>query len=397
MVMWISRNILEVREDPVLRAYGAFLAVTHVLTFIFWSFGGVSLIDILTSPEPVCWPFWAECFQYRFLSPDGVYWFLRAYLVMSLVSVLLFAKRSWATAAWWVFLALNLVKLLVVAQDFQLRLNQHYMAGVAAIAFLFLPGKRKLLKILIALFYFWAGLLKINQEWISGAALYRPIWLFTGAWIPVACTYVIVLEIVFVWGLFSRKTWVWGATLAQLILFHIFSWPVVGFFYPTLMFALLAIYVLDRWGEGQNVADRMRWPSYLFLGVFSAAQLVPYMMPGDSALTGEGRMFGVHMFDALIQCEATALLRKSDGTTAKRDLYRPMAPRTHCDPIVYWNRANALCRSNEKGRDFSDFDLLLRSRKTSQGQMAVVIDLKNYCASSPAYRVWRHNEWIFSK
>src|SRR5262249_35968838 len=149
-----------------------------------------------------------------------------------------------------------------------------------------------------------------NHEWLSGAALYKPIWFFTGAWLPVACTYVVVLEIVLVWGLFSKKNWIFWLTMVQLGLFHIFSWPVVGFFYPTLMFALLAIYLFDHFLVQDEAQKRtLTWLSYAFLALFSAAQVMPHLMPGDSALTGEGRIFGVHMFDALVQCEAYALLK----------------------------------------------------------------------------------------
>ncbi|HSA59028.1 MAG TPA: hypothetical protein VLJ37_05015 [bacterium] len=393
--MWIRRHIEEIRDDPVLRAFGALLAFTHVLTFITWWKGPLDLITVLTSREVICWPFWEDCFRARFLSPDGVYWLLRAYLALSVASMVLFARRRWAALAWWFVLGLTLLKLAIVLQDFQLRLNQHYMAGVASFAFLFVPEKRRFLKVLIAFFYFWAGLLKLDPEWLSGAALYLPLWFFAGKWLPVVCTYVVVLEIVLVWGIFARKGWIFWGTFAQLLLFHVMSWPVVGFFYPTLMFCLLAIYPLDRSFRSAPAftGGFTKW-GYAFLALFSLAQLVPHFMPGDSALTGEGRLFGVHMFDALVQCEAYAVLRRPDGSSARMNLYKPMAARIHCDPIVYWNRARALCRSPEHGTRFTDFDLVLDSRRSTQTAATPVIRLENYCASNPAYRTWRHNEWI---
>ncbi|HEX5035828.1 MAG TPA: hypothetical protein VFX30_01570 [bacterium] len=390
----LRATIEEIRNDPVLRIYGFCLAVTHILTFLFWR-GGYDLVSLLTAPEPMCWPFWADCFRYRFLSPDGVYWLLRGYLFLSLIAGGLFTRKKWVAAAWWMFLAVNLLKLAVVLQDFQLRLNQHYMAGLACLAFLFVPGKRRFLKILIAFFYFWAGVLKLDPEWLSGAALYRPVWFFTGRWLPVICTYVVVLEIVFVWGLFSRRRWIFWTTLAQLLVFHVFSWPVVGYFYPTLMFCLLTIYPMDfvRPAAGTE-PKRFGRLGYAFLGVFSLAQLVPYAMPGDSALTGEGRIFGVHMFDALVQCEAYALLKETAGTERKLNLHRNWAARIHCDPVVYWNRARALCRSEGRGTVFKDFDLILNARRSTETELKPVLAVENFCATDPAYRVWRHNEWI---
>ena len=54
------------------------------------------------------------------------------------------------------------------------------MAFWACFVYLLIPGKRDAVRLLLVLFYFWAGTLKVNWEWISGAALYRPLWFFTG-------------------------------------------------------------------------------------------------------------------------------------------------------------------------------------------------------------------------
>ena len=54
---------------------------------------------------------------------------------------------------------------------------------------------------MVVLFYFWAGLLKFNSEWLSGAALYKKPWLLPTGALPLACAYVLALETVFSWGL----------------------------------------------------------------------------------------------------------------------------------------------------------------------------------------------------
>ena len=110
--------------------------------------------------------------------------------------------------------------------------------------------------------------------------------------VPVACAYVIVLESVLVFGLFSRRRWLFWGTLAQLLLFHVISYPVVGFFYPALMAALLSIFPLARLvgreSEGPSLAALGRGlepiPTYALLAGFSALQLVPLPVsgrPGD--------------------------------------------------------------------------------------------------------------------
>lgn len=393
----IHRNIDEIREDPVLRVYGACLAATHVLTFFYWKFS-FSLEKVLaTSSEVICWPFWEDCHVFRqgaLAYADWNVWLL-VYLAAAVTCAFLFLLRRGCGVAWWGFLALNLFKLAIVVQDFQLRLNQHYMAGIACMAFLMIPGKRRFLRLLIVFFYFWAGLLKLNREWLSGAALYKPVWFFTGGMLPVACVYVVVLEILLVWGLFSKRRSFFWATLVQLLIFHVFSWPVVGFFYPTLMFCLLALYPLDRLITSREQIP-FSGPASLFLGIFSLAQMVPWLMPGDSALTGEGRFFGVHMFDALAQCEGYAVLKKADGTSRKVNLYRTMAARIHCDPIVYFHRAKALCRSPEHGTVFTDLDLFLNVGLKTDSQLKPLIHFEDFCRKNPSYRWWRHNGWILT-
>jgi len=60
------------------------------------------------------------------------------------------------------------------------------------------------------------------------------------------CVYVIVLELGVTWGLLARRAWIFWTALAQFLVFHALSWQVVGFFYPLLMFAILAIFPLSR-------------------------------------------------------------------------------------------------------------------------------------------------------
>ena len=354
------------------------------------------------SLAPLCWPFWEDCFRYRWLSPGAVDGLLWLYLVLAILAGILFVKKQTVTWAWGLFLFLSALKIFFLFQDFQLRLNQHYMVGFASLAFLFFPGKREVLKILIALFYFFSGTLKLNWEWVSGSALYKPILFFSGKLLVAACTYVVILELILIWGIFASRAWIFWATFFQLILFHVVSWQVVGFFYPTVMLCLLAIYPLSRlipsekmdptiWKARLRALPRSSW---VFLGGFSLLQLWPAFIPGDSSVTGEGRIFGVHMFDARLECEAYAVLKRGPGETKKIDLKSSMATRIQCDPLVYFDRAKALCRLRQPHQGFTDFDLFLNSKKQTEAELRPVIAIENFCATDPDYKIWRHNPWI---
>jgi hypothetical protein len=261
--------------------------------------------------------------------------------------------------------------------------------------------------VLVTLFYFWAGTLKLNWEWVSGAGLYRPMWPFSGAGVIVACVYVIVLELGVAWGLLAQRAWIFWAAFAQFLVFHALSWQVVGFFYPLLMFAILAIFPLSRLvpppdpPEGLLAAlsrGREARSVYALAVLFSVLQLIPYAFPGDRALTGQGRLYALHMFDARATCVGWAELHNADGTTTRRDLKLPLDTRIACDPIVYFNRARNLCRQRDAGRAaFEDLDLFLSARRSSDGEMKRVIDTKGFCAKRERYDPFRHNAWILTE
>ena len=299
---------------------------------------------------------------------------------------------------------LELVKIAIIVQDYRLRLNQHYMAFFVALAFLLFPAKRRVLQYLIVLFYFWAGTLKLNREWLTGAALYRQefLWL-PQALIPAACAYVVVLETILSFGLLARRAWIFWATLGQLALFHAMSWPIVGSFYPSLMFCLIAIFPLSRlWPVGAD------WPSfasierglelrstYALLATFSLLQLVPYAFPGDSAITGEGRLFALHMFDARVACEAHLTLHDAQGGTQLVQITTDRGPvRSRCDPLVHFNVARAFCREGAASGGWTDLDLFLQSRRATEPTLRPVIQIERFCAANPSYDVWRPNPWI---
>ena len=398
------RNVEEIWADPVLRIYGEALAFVHVLTFIHWE--RASLLRRVLSPGtiPICWPFFEECHRFRVLGPAGVEALLWGYLALAGAALLLFTRQWTAKAAYVALVTLELVKVLIIVQDYRLRLNQHYMAFFVALVFLAFPAKRRLLQYLIVAFYFWAGTIKLNREWLSGASLYRRefLWL-PDSLVPAACVYVVVLETILVFGLLARRPWVFWATLAQLALFHVMSWPIVGFFYPSLMFALLAIFPLARIfsieaDERPSLArierGLERRSTYALLAGFSLLQVVPYAFPGDSVITGEGRLFALHMFDAQVVCESQVALHDGRGGTRRVKVVTAGTARVRCDPIVHFNIARAFCREGAASSGWTDLDLSLRSRRLTEATLRPVVQIDRFCEANPTYDLWRHNAWI---
>jgi hypothetical protein len=336
------------------------------------------------------------------LTTTGVEVILWSYLALALLAMALFARRSSVRFAYLCLLLLEVAKVLVIVQDYRLRMNQHYMAFFVALVFLALPGKRRLLQYLIVLFYFWAGTLKLNRDWLSGEAIgLRRAWL-PAALVPAAAAYVIVLECVLIFGLFSRRRWLFWATLAQLVLFHVMSYPITGFYYPSLMIALLSLFPLSRvmGDEADRPSLVTLWtgrealPTYALLTGFSVLQLVPHMFPGDSAITGEGRLFALHMFDARVVCEAHVTLHDGQGGSRRLRIAARAPTRVRCDPIVYLSVARALCRQGAEHGRWTDLDLSLRSRRATESELRPVVELDGFCRRNVSYDVWRPNAWI---
>lgn len=139
---------------------------------------------------------------------------------------------------------------------------------------------------------------------------------------------------------------------------------------------------------------RSSWTSATaVLAVFAMAQTTPRLYPGDSALTGQGRMFAIHMFDALVTCESTLTFRSSTAETTVRMRPQFTYPRIACDPLVYFQLARAECRARRIESPGEDFDLLLRSRAGGVPAHQTVVDIPRFCASGTSYSVFG-NEWI---
>jgi len=387
--------------DPVSKAYGWSLLGTHAVVWVFFARTGI-LSSVTVGVEPYCWPYFETCWQWRLPSQAMAASVLIGYLVVGLAAgAALWHRRM--RVFWWGLVALNLSLFAIVSLDYRLRANEFYMLFWVNGVFLVWPHRRWAVPVGIVSCYFWAGVLKLNVEWLSGAGLYRPLWWIPESWTPAACAYVVILEMGMIWGLLARSLWILVAVLVELALFHVQSLSQIHWFYPLLMAAILSWFVIDRLtGTNEGRADlgrlvrgRAPWSAYALMGLFGALQLAPHAYRGDSTLTGQGRVFALHMFEARQQCIVTATVASTGDVLERIDLkVERLPPRMICDPVVYFSRAQNLCRTR-RGRDPAfDFHLVMDAKRTTDLEYQRIVDAPSFCAAKYEYRLFANNEWL---
>jgi len=394
----LARWLLEIEREPAVRWYGVALGLAHLLVFCHWTFAQSATRLLGPEAMPVCWPFFEGCAGWRGLSEGSVGGVLFGYAALAVAMLAAFVARRlrWAYGLSWVVVVLHAA---ITLQDYRLRLNQHYMLLWVGLVFLLAARKRLALQALLVAFYFWAALLKLNGDWLSGQALGGALPLLVPrSLLPAACAYVVALEILAGFGLFSRRPLLFWGTLLQLGLFHAVSFSVVGFFYPILMALLLSLFWLSRrWPEPMVEEGQRRWrPALISVGLFSLFQLWPLTFPGDPTLTGQGRALSLHMFDAKVGCRAVATLHFRDRAPQAMAMTSRLPGRIACDPLVYFHFARAVCAEQAKSSAFRDLDWTLDSRRGGQGPLSRVVDLREFCRSDTHYSALFANPWIQS-
>jgi hypothetical protein len=380
----------ELQTNKSLRFFGGMLCIAHIVTAARWAFTNDMYRFLMPSVDSTCWPFFSSCAEYKVLSDTGSLIVVGVYALLSLCLALAFwSNRASGSKLAVGFTLLWALKGSVMACDYHYRHNANYMHFLVSLAFLVGPNRKITCQWMLVLFYFWAGTLKLNHEWLSGADLYAVPYLVPAALIPTSVIYVVVLEIVISWCLLARSQVICRLALFQFVIFHILSWGSVGFFYPLMMLCLLTIFMF---------ADREKVTKRVIIGLavyglsFSMLQVPHWVLSKDSAITGEGRFLSLDMFDALVQCIPAASI-EANGTKTYVPLIRPGdEPRIRCEPSVVLEYAKNLC--HRRGTSQTKIGVSLYSKRSSNPQWYKVIDLENVCSLDISYSSFSHNSWI---
>ncbi len=378
--IFLKRNVEEIRNSTALRWYGIFLSGTHILSFFFWNAASFNVAKVLSDDVPVCWTFNPSCGSWRPLPAMVTESALYGLLLLAIIAAILFIFEKYVSWAYAGLMTATFLKLLIMFQDYRMMGNYHYMAHIALFVFLFLPRKIEFAKYFVVGFYVAASLIKFNMDWLGGHALLRPS-IFSGKLLELSLAYVVLLELLGSWFLLSKRACFFWLSLAQFILFHIFSWHIVGYFYPCIMFCLLSIFVLNKIFP-EKTSDKNPspfWGSMAF-AAFSICQLIPLVFYPDSAITGKGRLLSLNMLDARAVCENKVFVKDHETTYQTSLTASVHGIRVRCDPLVYIYEAQALCKKLQSDRPQIDLDLALYARRSSDTKFDEVLKLKSVCS-----------------
>ena len=362
-------------NDFELRLLGAGLAFTHVLTFLYWDRGQV-ITDTLNDPVRVCWSFYQNCSEGLKFEVGTVRAFFLGYLLLSLfvIHIFLFTKRAWLGQA--LLFLLFVYKAFWFFQDYRLMGNYHYMTFWLAGAYLFSRDRKYQSILMVVLFYFCSGWLKCSNEWLSGAALIgKPI--ISALTLTLALIFVVYLELYLSFWLISkskvRRVW----ALILFFSFHIFSWHIVGYFYPSVMFSLI-LFLVPHVLRPTKVEFKFNkcglWPISFLL-----CQAIPLAFFPNSAVDGIGRVLSLNMMDARVSCAGEIYLKKGNQYLELPWLIEDLGLRISCDPLVLYSQAKTYCKvyPNE------DLEARVVARRATDVRETQILAISDFCRKVP--------------
>jgi len=398
---WIKSHIDEIISDRVLRLFGVALALTHILTVIFWSKTGMPQ-SLSKESVPICWPGLDFCPYLHVFSSAHIEIILYVYGILSLLVGMSFLFRSSSKLAVAGLFVITGAKFLIMSIDIRTAMNAHPVIFLVSFIFFFVPHKRFSIKLAIILIYFAAGIIKLDHHWISGENFGRMPGFLDFIPNQFAAIYVLILELLFSPLLLARNKLLKNFALGQFVLFQTASFAFIGFFFPTVMFCLLSLFVADQiFVEAAKDSEKNRIPFeypptafscslMVYVFMFTLLQLMPKLISSEPIFSGEGKYFSLHMFETPIRCDAKVTL--IDGSNKRTEFsffpdLRTVNPRLSCNPLSYFWRAKAVCEAHTyESSEFLDFDLEVEVRLAAESNLKPLVSIKNFCSQQIEYR-----------
>lgn len=130
-------NVRPLATEPAVHAYAYAVAAGHAVVLLFFIDTRV-LSGLLASVEPLCWPYFEDCWRYRLHSENRILLVVITYFGIIVVAVT--ALHGGHLRTYWVtMLVLNGFLFAIVSLDYRLRANEFYMLFWLNLVFLLCP------------------------------------------------------------------------------------------------------------------------------------------------------------------------------------------------------------------------------------------------------------------
>lgn len=370
---WPGASWDEIRKTRGLQYFGCALAIIHLVSACFFIPNRLIYFanDIVW---PVCYPLMEGCEKFRYFNFFELKLLVYIYAFMSVVCAVLFLYKKYITPALIILTGLLVFKLFINLGDYRIAGNQHFIAQIVTFTFLFFKSKKKYLSILIPGIYFCAGTLKFNIDWLSGESLILPS-VIQGPLLSILLVYVIIIEIFIVWLLLSSNKWLRWFALSQLILFHTYSWHIVGYLFPLFMYCILSFFIFVH-------SEHINFKNYpkefiIVIGIMLLFQFSPLLLVKDPALDARYRIMSLNLMDVKIICERRFTYVANDGETKKLEMpIRIDRPRIACDPQLTTEIARKFCLQATKPGKLSVYQ---RSRRSTSSEFINIVEYTLNC------------------
>ncbi len=368
------------------------LLFAHFITAIYWLKGKVWLRFANENYEVACVPVFRNCFELAFENlfyVQSIFYIYALFCVIGLFLVLFDKTKIYML----IFYSLTFFKVLVLLSRYNFMGNYHTMHLSLSILTILSLGSFHFYRLGLILQYVFAGLLKLNIEWLSGAALVSySTYMLSGFWHTLSLAYVPVLELILIWGLLSQNVLLRRVTLLQLIIFHLYSVLIVGFYYPLIMMGLLLPIVINEFTNDDSGllkysfttlndlqfgnSNFRRRASIFFIMLMIVWNISSKFYGIDPSMDGNIRYETLNMLDSKLKCQHTLLEEKSDGSIVALNIPKIVNfLRIHCDAIVYDTFLQRLCQKNPN----SKFLFYLESARTTDKEYTLVRTYNNVC------------------
>ncbi len=344
----------------------------------------------------LCWPHWKNCSDYYFfdLFPEsytGSIFFVGLLCLIFLSYKFLYKKEY--TKLHLMMLLLFFIKFFgVFFMSFRVAWNYDYYDLAFTFVVLFLSHKIFFLRLVFVLLYFIAAPLKFDESWILAkyfSSLRLGLPLFPDFLAPLFTNFVIFLQIIGTWLLLSSKNRIQSIAYLFFLLFHVYSWFLVGFRY--LLTTIPILHLLFSEGNLPKFAfpkekKVLAWIIFMIILFFSQVWVMTGFS-GDRKLTLEGNRYSLYMFEANHQCASKITYTDKNGKDWSYEYTSNHAMR-RCSPYTIWFFIAHQCKKYN-----NEINVLWTYDHSVNGSPFYrIVDQSDSCKLE--YKPFSRNEWI---